>query len=458
MKHRNAHFRRPPGRWHLPLAMGWMIACLVLGGASNAGQMANIVLQLGGAAVIGWTLWRGTGIKPAAGERGLLLALLVLVGWIAMTLIPLPPAVWTLVPGRTFVAAGYRLLGVELPWLPLSLSDDRTVRSALALLVPVSSYLLVRRLDPDERNRLALAVVIAACLSVLLGMAQLLGGPDSPLRPYSITNRSDPVGLFANTNHFATMLLVAIPLAGAAFIERTETRRKTLRLRTGRAFGLGAMAICGLGLVLVGSNAGLLLLLPAMAGAVLLGPARHLLEQRRIVLALGMAGAAIAAIVVAGMSSGVLTQKLGVSATSRQQITATTLKAARDFLPAGSGLGSFSAIYVMQSGGQGTSGSWTNHAHDDPAEVLLELGIPGLLLMGAFAVWLLRQSLAAWQDPARTDRTARLARAAALGLLLVVVHSFVDYPLRAAAIAALFGMALALLIGRDDAERTGAAT
>ena len=455
MMHSNPAHHRSPRRWNLPLATGWMIACLLLGGASNAGLLANIVLQLGAAAVIGWTLWRGAGLEPATGERSLLLMLLALIGWIVVSLVPLPPALWTLVPGRGFVADGYRLLGMELPWLPLSLSDDRTLRSVLALLVPAASYLLVRRLDPAERNRLVVAVVIVCCLSVLLGMAQLLGGQNSPLRLYAITNRSDPVGLFANANHFATMLLIAIPLAGAAFIERPEKRRNTLRLRTARAFGLGAIAICGLGLVLVGSNAGLLLLLPAMAGAVLLGPARHLLGQRRVVLALGVAGAAIAALVVVGVSAGLLTQKLGVSATSRQQVTATTLKAAGEFLPAGSGLGSFPAIYLMKSGGQGTSGEWMNHAHDDPAEVLLELGLPGLLLMGAFAVWLLRQSLGAWHDPERTDRAARLARAAALGLLLVVVHSFVDYPLRAAAIAAMFGMALALLTGRDDAERPG---
>lgn len=456
MKHHHAPNHDRLGHWRLPLATGWMVACLMLGGASNAGLLANIALQLGGAAVIGWTLWRGAGGASAAGERNLLLLLLALVGWIALTLVPLPPAIWTQVPGRSFVAEGYRLLGLELPWLPLSLSDDRTVRSALALLVPVASYLLIRGLAPPERSRLVLVVVVAACLSVLLGMAQLLGGPGSPLRPYAITNRTDPVGLFANANHFATMLLIAIPLAGAAFIERPDGRRNTLRLRMGRALGLGAMAICTLGLILVGSNAGLLLLIPALAGALLLGPGRHLLGQRRVTLTLGLAGAAIAALVVVGMSSGLLAQKLGVSATSRQLVSATTLEAALDFMPAGSGLGSFPAIYLMQSGGQGTSSEWMNHAHDDPAEVLLELGAPGLLLMGAFALWLLCQSFAVWQDPGRTDRTARLARAAALGLLLAVVHSFADYPLRSAAIAALFGMALALLVHRDDDERKGA--
>jgi O-antigen ligase len=443
--------------WRLRLAAGWMIACLLLGGASNAGVLANIVLQLGGAAVIGWYLWRGPGEALGGGERGLAWLLLALLGWIALTLVPLPPSLWTHFPGRAFVADGYRLLGMSLPWLPISLSDDRTIRSALALLVPVATYLLVRSLQPSQRERLALTAVIVACLYVVLGLTQLLGGPDSPLRPYAITNRSVPVGLFANANHFATMLLIAIPLAGAVFIERPDGRRNTARARLGRALAIGAMAICVVGLVLIGSKAGLLLVLPALGGALLLGPWQHLLARPRVIFALGLAGAAIAAFAIVGMTWGGLTEKIGVSATSRQQVTATTLATAAEFMPTGSGLGSFPALYLMQSGGQGTSREWMNHAHNDPAEVLLELGLPGLIFMAAFALWLLRQSFAVWRDRTGVGRTGRQQRAGAVAALLVVVHSFGDYPLRSAAIAALFGMALALLAGsgREQPERNG---
>ena len=37
--------------------LAYLAAVLLLGGASAAGQGGNLLLQLGGAGLIGWTLW-----------------------------------------------------------------------------------------------------------------------------------------------------------------------------------------------------------------------------------------------------------------------------------------------------------------------------------------------------------------------------------------------------------------
>lgn len=446
--------RQPSHKWRELFTICWITLCLGLGGASNAGVLGNLLLQGGAAAICAIAIFKCDRCELLPGERTLSLLLFALAGWIALTLLPLPPALWTYFPGREFVAQGYRQLDMELPWLPISLADERTVRAALSLFVPVSCYVLTRRSSESQRRKLGITVVIFACLSVIFGMAQLLGGTDSPLRPYIITNRTQPVGLFANANHFATLLLIAIPLAFAAFSGSDTKRRASLAARAFRYLGFSAAALCLIGLVLVGSNAGLILMLPALIGGILLGPQSAMLKHRRSVSFGGIAAVALACLAIFAMSSGLLNDAVGVSASSRQQILATTMSSAVDYLPTGSGLGTFPAIYLMDSGGQGTSREWMNHAHNDPAEIVLELGLPGILLILLFGTWLIRRTLTIWND-ARIYGAQPLRQAASLGATLIALHSFADYPLRSAAIAAVLGVLLALMTGKSDKPSLG---
>ena len=112
--------------WIVP---GYLLACLLLGGASAAGFVANLLLQLAALPLIGWSLWRlaqpGT---PLSRSIRALLALLVLLVLVALVqLVPLPPGLWSRLPGRAPVVAGYRLLDVALPWLPLTLAPAGAV-------------------------------------------------------------------------------------------------------------------------------------------------------------------------------------------------------------------------------------------------------------------------------------------------------------------------------------------
>lgn len=435
----------------LELVAAWLLLCLTLGGASNAGSLANLALELGAAGIIAWHILRGQMASAGRDDLILLALLAAMVGWIVLTLIPLPPALWTHLPGRSFVAEGYRLLGLDLPWLPISLTDDRTVRSALSLLVPVATYLVVRPLAIRQRAWLAVAAAGFAVASTALGMAQLIGGENSPLRIYGITNRSVPVGLFANANHLATMLLVMMPLIAAAWPMVSDRpvrggKRTTARLGWSPV-AMAAVSLLLIGLVLIGSNAGLMLAVPALAGALFLGPLQPLLARAWVRRTLGLGVAAVMAVAVAMIFTGQFQQKIGVSATSRQAVTGTTLSAAGEYMPVGTGLGSFSAIYLRESGGEKSANEWMNHAHDDLAEVSLELGAPGVILMALFAVWLFGRAWRVWLRDPRTEGLP-LIRAASLGAVIVVLHSMADYPLRSAAIAALFATLLTLIIER----------
>ena len=111
--------------------------------------------------------------------------------------------------------------------------------------------------------------------------------------------------------------------------------------------------------------------------------------------------------------------------------------------PTGSGLGSFTQVYAMHQPDRYTSTTWVNHAHNDYAELFLELGIPGLLLIAAFLIWFVRAGFQIWRR--RADPDMAIAQAAWLSIALLLLHSLVDYPLRTAAMAALLATAVALI-------------
>src|SRR5690606_4034235 len=58
-----------------------------------------------------------------------------------LQLIPLPPGLWTALPGRSEPALALELAGIAPGWTPLSLVPERTWRSFLALLPPAATFL-----------------------------------------------------------------------------------------------------------------------------------------------------------------------------------------------------------------------------------------------------------------------------------------------------------------------------
>jgi O-antigen ligase len=92
-------------------------------------------------------------------------------------------------------------------------------------------------------------------------------------------------------------------------------------------------------------------------------------------------------------------------------------------------------------------GVYVNHAHNDLAELWLEAGwalpvvVLPLLAAFVFAGW------EAWRGvPGLSPAMLGLRRAAWIALLLVLLHSLVDYPLRTTAHLAVFGMLASFLV------------
>lgn len=124
-------------------------------------------------------------------------------------------------------------------------------------------------------------------------------------------------------------------------------------------------------------------------------------------------------------------------------MAATTSEIIKDSFPIGTGLGTFSTVYRRYEDPSQVTRQFANHAHNDYLEAVMELGAAGLLLILGFLYWWGRRAYWAWT---RDYEGAALARAGSVVVGIVLAHSIVDYPIRTAAIAAIFALACALMV------------
>jgi O-antigen ligase len=426
------------------LAPLYLFACIVMGGSAQ-GIFSNLALQLAGVAILAWAFLTRTPFKDSLPARRL--------GWIAglvialvlLQLVPLPPAIWSHLPGRGVIADGYRLLGQPLPWMPVSLAPADTIATAMALLPPLAMLTLILRLGAYRDDWLVIALLAATFISVALGVMQIRGdGMHHYL--YRYNSWGTAAGLFANANHMATLLLVSTPFLVALGARRWRKSPKSNdRLLTGTLAGGAAIALM-LGAAVNQSFALLIIGAPVVGAAALqLIPAGRV-RLGRLAAMLGvllLAGAAMLAVLV---SAGLNTDDR-TSVTIRADIWNHTAKAIGDYGLVGSGIGTFPKLYPLYEDPATVDPTYINHAHDDYLEIALEAGIPGVLLMLAFLAWWATRAFAIW----RSANAAEMARAACIASAAILLHSLVDYPLRTAAIATCMAMAVALMA--DPARR-----
>jgi O-antigen ligase len=128
----------------------------------------------------------------------------------------------------------------------------------------------------------------------------------------------------------------------------------------------------------------------------------------------------------------------------------TTAHAAGDFLPFGSGFGSFQTVYRLYEDPDRITTGNVIHAHDDYLELALEMGLPGILLLIGFLVWWTAASARVW----RKADALPFARAASIVSALILFDGLVDFPLRTASVGIIFAMCLALLVDRRRRSRS----
>jgi len=412
-------------RYREAVAPAYLFLCLLLGGSAQ-GIWENMVLQLLGLAIIAWAAWLGAGHRVAQPARHLLLIALAAIALVALQMVPWPPAIWTRLGGREVIAEGYRILGMGAPWLPISVTPDRSLDALLWLIPPLALLVAIVGVRAYRASWLAAALLLGTIAGVVLGGLA--------------------TGFFANVNHMVDLLVCTLPFLAALLASALGRNRQQ-----NSAIFIAAAAACLLVVVGIALNHSLVvyaLTPPVLAASALLllrkGSPWH--RWGAIVAAL-LVIAAVAGLATTSVRTGQLGSDAQSSAQSREEMLVTSGKAIRDFFPWGSGLGSFRSVYQLYEDPLRVNDTYVPHAHNDYVELTLEMGAPGVLLIIVFLAWWARAVFGAWRNP---DAGA-YAKAASIASGAILLHSLVDFPLRTAAISTLFAMCLALLIERPKA-------
>ncbi len=437
-----------------------LLSCLVLGGGTRAGFLSDAILQFLSIPVLLAALWRILDAPLNRDRRWAIVFCAAIIAVPLLQLAPLPPAIWTRLPGRAIVAETFELLGRRPGWAPISMAPEATWLAALSLLPPLAIFIATLSLDRRDRRLMSFALVTFAVVSVFLGLVQLAQGQTSPLRFYVFTNADDAVGFFANRNHFAALLYSSVLLAAAALAPQLKALASgplNSRHRVDASSAIGVIAagvaliVLIVGEVVARSRAGIILAVVALCLCFVIGGERRRFIEK-VTFPRALAASVVLAIVLLGQAAlSRLLDRFDADplADARIVFARNTITAAKSVTPVGAGLGSFPTFYMaFEKPADLQPGVYANHAHNDFLELWLETGFIGPILLGLLLVWLARKAVAAWTapDPGLLPVDRPLAQASILVILLLLGHSLVDYPLRTGAMMGVFAFCCGLLI------------
>jgi len=414
-------------------------SAIVLGGGGSPAPLAEMILQvLLALAFVGWFWTAPRKTVVSASPMVWVLAGVVLALPLAQ-LIPLPPSVWQALPGRADEKAALDLIGQGQSWQAISIAPYRTWSALLAMVGPVAFMVVGASLSPSPRAIVLAIIGAMAGLSILVGAAQLGGGMWSFLRFYS-PDSTMLDGFQANHNAQADLLLIAMVALTTVLVDMKvfAVLRRRLHLLTALLI-LTIVFVCAI--VLTGSRAGMALIPLALAGQLaILWP---LLALSRRGIMLGVAGLLLAVagaglMVESNTALGGAVSRFRQGDPLRPEIWQNTLYAIKANLPLGTGMGTFIPAYTAAEKLETVTEQLINRAHDDYLELALEGGIPALVLalfVVTCVVW------RAWPLRSGGDLVLRSQRiCASVGLMVIGLHSIVDYPLRAMSLACVAGL------------------
>jgi len=441
--------------WHRARHMGqrlWIIlyflAALLLGGASLEGQAGKtmlITLSCLSALLILITA------RSASSQTLFYIgaAFLACCGLALFYIVPLPKGLWADLPDRAIIEEGAKLLSEPIHSTSLSFAPEISLLSVLAFMVPLGGFMLIGLIKWRRgAETLKWTVIAAACLSSLLGFAQLMLPETSAPYFYEFTNRGSPVGSFSNANHQASFLNMCLPfLAAAGARLRLDWQGGDDESAASLMLGLAALIIIA-AIFAAGSAAGYLLFAPVALLSLLLffgasgsGSGRRL----TLILILGIAGFAGFIIFTSPVLEGLGKTSLDGGPLSRMGSWDISFAILSEHWLWGTGPGTFEQIYHLYEDPTTVTRNYVAHAHNDYLEWWIETGLIGLLLLiGLLVVWG-RAFVRIWTQPL-SQSGVRLKRAASIATLVPLFHSLVDYPLRTPAIACFAAMCLALMV------------
>ena len=286
-------------------------------------------------------------------------------------------------------------------------------------------------------SQIKLLVLIFSAYGAGIALFAMIQSLASPTRLYGLRTPHFGgwiYGPYVNHNHYAGLMemLVPIPLVFAL----TRFARGSRRILAAAAAALMTGTI-----FLSGSRGGMAALTVQIVVLTVLFHARG--KNRKAAVALGIF-LAITAALLAWVGGGELSKRLAsIHSETRAELSGGIRMAInRDGLRMferkpimGWGLGTFPDVYPQFRSFY--TNFFVNQAHDDYLQLLVEMGALGFATMLWFLAIVFRgaaRKLGRWTD----DMNGGITLAALLGVIGILVHSFVDFNLQIPANAALF--------------------
>lgn len=427
----------------------WITMIVLSGGTSQPDETTFVFQSLVSFALIVLAAWRlRFGLPSRLAFFGMWLAV-GMFGVVLAQLVPLPPALWTLLPGRTFVVTTLTLIGRKEAWQPITLSVTDTRIAAVSLLVPLAGFLAALTLPARDWFKAGLVIVGCALLGLLFALLQranLLGIEGGAGGRFA-------AGLFANRNFAAAQLYTSIPFLAALAV----TARSKWQIRGWLLMGFALIygAILVVGLAVLASRAGIVLaMVVSFMTALFVYRVPHQ-DRDRPRSAIGIL-AVVGTLLVICQASMVGILRLAQTdpvADARSTIFNLTLNAIKTFFPVGSGFGTFVPVYQRFETPETITAAYVNHAHNDWLEIVLGGGLAAAALLVGFV--LLSCAAAASIFRQMVSSSAQVyQRAATVCVFALAAHSAVDYPLRTPALSGLGGLLLGLMLANALAVRS----
>lgn len=424
---------------------------LVLGPLYRGGNRPAVLLVLEclGVALLAALAWSGSPRALLAGLPATLRwGLALLVAFPLAQLVPLPAGLWQALPGHAPYASALEVAGIT-GARPLSIHPDATGYAWLAMIPAVAMLLVVSRLGRRQVRALVLVFVAVAMFEALLGILQAGAARDSALHFGNPSAGLGSTGTYVNRNHFAGLMAMALPVLLALWaaatlpgrdahgeVMREHPRHADARLARRILWSLAVLLVLA-ALLFSRSRAGIGCGLAAFGVATL--SLVWSAATVRVRAALGtVAASAILLAAYAGLTPIVqrfAPDDLSLGYEGRVRLAAAALRAGLDFLPFGSGLGTFADVFRRFQSGELLG--YIDHAHNDYAEAFVELGVAGIVAIALLAA----AGIARW-DALLRGGVARslgaLQLGAGLAVLALAVHGAFDFNFHIPANATFF--------------------
>jgi hypothetical protein len=431
------------------LLAGLFATLCLAGGASRADVMGQVVVRGASWAVIIVALL-AVPRSSQMGPRAVPVVLFLAVALCLVQLVPLPLALWQLLPGREIFTDAVAASGRAQSWRPWSIVPSATINAASSLVVPFAVWLLTSHLPESERRWLPGLLLGIVGISTFAGLLQFSGVVIN--NPFVNDTPGEVGGTFANRNHFALLLAMGCLLAPVwGFLGERNSR-----WRLPIAWGLVLVFL--LTILANGSRAGLGLGLVALLLSLVLSRQamrRALAGYPRWVLPAAIAtivGVAAIFVLISVMADRAVSINRLFAVDQGQDMRGRGLPVVLEmighYFPFGTGLGSFDPLFRLHEPFALLKPTFFNHAHNDFLEVVLDAGLPGALLLVAALGWWAWTSARAWQEG--SSRYRALPRLGSALLFLVILASIVDYPARTPMIMSIAVIAAIWLGGHSQ--------